>query len=108
MAHPLAPALWPKAVGPDGGFDWSVLADPRGAQGRDRMRALFWRANVDPTERYVLSVPGTGRYRLGNGDTGVRNLVVAGDWTRTAWNIGCIEAAVLSGIGAAQAVAGQR
>ncbi len=102
----LAPALWPKAVGADGGFDWNVLADPRGRTGRARMDAQYFRANIDPTERYVLSVPGTGRYRLANGDTGVRNLVVAGDWTRTAWNIGCIEAAVLSGLGAAQAAIG--
>jgi uncharacterized protein with NAD-binding domain and iron-sulfur cluster len=99
----LAPALWPKAVGADGGFDWSVLADPQDRQGRARMQAQYWRANVDPSERYVLSVPGTGRYRLANGDTDVRNLVVAGDWTRTDWNIGCIEAAVLSGLGAAKA-----
>ena len=102
----LAPALWPKAVGPDGGFDWSVLADQEGRLGRERMQAQFWGANIEPSERYVLSVPGTGHYRLGNGETGVRNLVVAGDWTRTAWNIGCIEAAVLSGLGAAQAAAG--
>jgi hypothetical protein len=100
----LAPALWPKAVGADGGFDWAVLFDSSGREGRERMRAQYWRANIDPSERYVLSVPGTARYRLANGDTGVRNLIVAGDWTRTDWNIGCIEAAALSGLGAARSV----
>ena len=38
------------------------------------------------------------------GRTGYDNLVVAGDWTRTSWNVGCIEAAAESGVNAAAAI----
>jgi uncharacterized protein with NAD-binding domain and iron-sulfur cluster len=52
----------------------------------------------------VLSLPGTARYRLAADGSGYDNLVLAGDWTRTDWNVGCIEAAVSSGINAAAAI----
>ena len=40
--------------------------------------------------------------------SGVDNLVLAGDWTRCGLDAGCIEAAVMSGIEAANVVAGRR
>jgi len=39
------------------------------------------------------------------GGSGYANLVLTGDWTRTSWNVGCIEAAAESGVNAAAAVA---
>ena len=54
----------------------------------------------------MLSLPGTARYRLAADGSGYENLVLAGDWTRTDWNVGCIEAAVSSGINAAAAIEG--
>jgi uncharacterized protein with NAD-binding domain and iron-sulfur cluster len=96
-------ALWPKARAEDTGFDWTLLYDPEGRTGEERFEAQYWRGNVSPSERYVLSLPGTAQYRLKAGDTDFANLVVTGDWTWSDWNIGCIEAAVHTGINAARA-----
>ena len=63
--------------------------------------------NVDPSDRYVQSVPGTERYRLRPDESGYDNLVLAGDWTDCGMNAGCIEAAVMSGLQAANAVLGR-
>jgi uncharacterized protein with NAD-binding domain and iron-sulfur cluster len=62
------------------------------------------RGNFQPSDRYVLSVPGSVKYRLDPGDTGFENLVVAGDWTRCVINAGCVEAATISGMLAAEAL----
>lgn len=97
-------AIWPGTRSSAGGFDWDQLHDSTGRSGPDRLGAQYLRANIDPSERYVLSLPGTARYRLGADGSGYENLVLAGDWTRTDWNVGCIEAAVSSGINAAAAI----
>jgi uncharacterized protein with NAD-binding domain and iron-sulfur cluster len=64
----------------------------------------YWRANVDPSDLYVQSLPGTDKYRIRPGDTGYDNLVIAGDWTDCGFNAGCVEAATRSGRLAATAV----
>lgn len=85
-------------------FRWESLHDPDGATGEARLDAQYVRANVDPSDRYVLSLPGTGRFRLRADESGYANLYLAGDWTDSGLNAGCIEAAVMSGIQAANAV----
>ncbi|MCZ7683438.1 MAG: hypothetical protein M5U28_33490 [Sandaracinaceae bacterium] len=66
------------------------------------------RVNIDPNERYVLSVPGSTASRVGCADTGVENLLVAGDWTWTpVLNAGCVEATVSSGMEASRVLTGQ-
>ncbi len=97
-------AIWPKAVGKDGRFRWELLAGDTAATGDERMFDQYWRANIDPSDRYVQSLPGTDRYRLAPGDTGFDNLVIAGDWTDCGLNAGCLEAATRSGLLAAAAV----
>jgi uncharacterized protein with NAD-binding domain and iron-sulfur cluster len=97
--------IWPDAVGEDGDFKWAALAGAGGLAGPERIDSQYFRASVDPSDRYVQSLPGTDRYRLRPDDTGFRNLVVAGDWTDCGLNAGCIEAATRSGILAARAVA---
>jgi uncharacterized protein with NAD-binding domain and iron-sulfur cluster len=87
--------LWPDAVGPDG-FDPDVLHGDLGEQ--------HFVAATDPSDRYVQSLPGTDRHRLRVDQSGLDNLVLAGDWTNCGLNAGCIEAAVLSGLQAANAV----
>jgi uncharacterized protein with NAD-binding domain and iron-sulfur cluster len=99
-------AIFPAARTAGGQFDWSRLHDDGGGSGRVRLDAQYLRANIDPSERYVLSLPGTARYRLAADGSGYANLAVAGDWTRTSWNVGCIEAAVESGVNAAAAILG--
>jgi uncharacterized protein with NAD-binding domain and iron-sulfur cluster len=54
-----------------------------------------------------LCAPGTDRYRLRPDESGYDNLVLAGDWTDSGLNAGCIEAATLSGLQAANAVLGR-
>jgi uncharacterized protein with NAD-binding domain and iron-sulfur cluster len=64
-------------------------------------------ANVDPSDRYVQSLPGTDRFRLRPDASGFDHLYLAGDWTDCGINAGCIEAAVVSGLQAANAVLGR-
>jgi hypothetical protein len=65
----------------------------------------FTVASVHPSDRYVQSLPGTRGSRLGAAASGVDGMVLAGDWTATGLDAGCIEAAVISGIQAANVVA---
>jgi hypothetical protein len=85
-------------------FRWDLLVDDDDGSGPSRFDSQFWRANVDPSERYVLSLPGTSQYRLAPDETGFENLVFGGDWTRCGLNSGCVESAVISGLLAAAAV----
>jgi uncharacterized protein with NAD-binding domain and iron-sulfur cluster len=96
-------ALWPAAPP---GFPWHWLVDPAGASGGARFDRQYWRANVDPAERYVLSVAGSSRYRPASAGTGYANLVLAGDWLRTGLDSGCVEAAVMGGMQASRALTG--
>jgi uncharacterized protein with NAD-binding domain and iron-sulfur cluster len=98
--------LLPGAVGA-GGFRWELLCGAGERVGPDRFGSQYWRANVDPSDRYVQSLPGTDRFRLRSDESGYDNLFLAGDWTDSGINAGCIEAAVLSGLQAANAVRGQ-
>ena len=100
--------LWPKTTQPANPetLDWSALHDERGALGVDRLEAQYWRANIDPSERYVLSPPGSIAFRVKPGRTGFINLVVAGDWVCTSINAGCAEAAIEGGLRAAHALIG--
>jgi uncharacterized protein with NAD-binding domain and iron-sulfur cluster len=98
-------SLWPKVCDPiSREFDWSVLVDPSGAAGEQRLDAQYWRANVEPPERYVLSVPGSTGYRIPPDDTDFQNLFAVGDWTACVIDAGCVEAAVISGMIAANAI----
>jgi uncharacterized protein with NAD-binding domain and iron-sulfur cluster len=97
--------LMPGAVGD--GFRWDLLCGRDGSTGPAAFDSQFWTANVDPADRYVQSLPGTGRYRLRSDESGYDNLFLAGDWTDSGLNAGCVEAAVLSGLQAANAVLGR-
>ncbi|MCK6549934.1 NAD(P)-binding protein [Myxococcota bacterium] len=105
------PLLWPRAAAPGRGFDWSVLFDHRevanggaGPADASALDAQYLRANVRPSERYVLCLPGTTRYRLSPLEESFDNLTVCGDWTANGIYKGCVEGAVLSGRLAAHAL----
>lgn len=91
----------------DAGFDFSLLAGAGGKTGIEAVATQHVSVNIDPSDRYVQSVPGSDRYRLRPDESGYDNLVLAGDWTDCGMNAGCIEAAVMSGLEAANAVAGR-
>jgi uncharacterized protein with NAD-binding domain and iron-sulfur cluster len=67
----------------------------------------FFRVNIDPSELYVLSLPGSTSSRLASHDSDFVNLYLAGDWTFTDLNIGCIEATVISARMASRAICGK-
>jgi uncharacterized protein with NAD-binding domain and iron-sulfur cluster len=98
-----ASALWPELDGPRG-FAWERLVDPQGRSGAARLDAQYHCAVVHPSDRYNLSVPGSVRCRLRAGESGYTNLVLAGDWTKTALSIGCLEAATMSAFAAARVI----
>jgi uncharacterized protein with NAD-binding domain and iron-sulfur cluster len=99
--------LWPAARRADGGFDWTLLCAADGATSTSEALATqHVRANVDPSDRYVLSVPGSSRHRLRADESGYDNLSLAGDWTETGLDAGCIEGATLGGLQAANAALG--
>jgi uncharacterized protein with NAD-binding domain and iron-sulfur cluster len=97
--------LWPAAA-TQGSFDWQVLIDPSNNSGEARFDAQYWRANVNPSDRYVLSVVGSTQYRLTSEASGFSNLFLAGDWLKTGLNAGCLEAAVMGGMQASRAICG--
>lgn len=98
-------ALWPNAGSP-GAFKWDWLVDSSEATGRARFDSQYWRANIDPSERYVLSVVGSTAYRIATDESGFSNLYLTGDWIKTGLNAGCVEAAVMAGMQASRAISG--
>lgn len=95
------------------GLDFDLLVDDRDGgvpnlkiEGVQRFDSQFWRANIDPTERYVTSPPGSAAYRLEAWGSGFDNLVLAGDWIYTGLNVGSFEGATMSGKLASYALCG--
>ena len=87
-----AVALWPGAADGTGRFRRALLAGQHAS------------ANVSPTDRYTLSVPGSLRHRISPLELTFSNLTVAGDWTQSGLDSGCVESAVMSGMLAAHAL----
>jgi uncharacterized protein with NAD-binding domain and iron-sulfur cluster len=99
--------VWPQ-IGRGMNFNWDLLHDPSGATGEARLQSQYVSANIDPGERYVLSLPGTLKCRLEPGASGYANLFLAGDWTKVdEINAGCVEVAAMSGLAAASALSGR-
>ncbi|MEO8561722.1 MAG: NAD(P)-binding protein [bacterium] len=99
--------LYPAACEPGmSQLRWSVLDRGLGEKGEERFDQQYWRLNIDPSERYVLSLPGGVSYRMRAHESGFKYLYLAGDWLRTGINAGCVEAAVMGGLQASQAISG--
>ena len=114
---PLLPLATTNARNPPGdpvGFDFNLLVvTPEAANplpqrnlGVARIDSQFLRANIDPSERYVTSPPGSTKHRLKAWGSGFSNLVVAGDWIYTGINVGSVEGTVMGGKLASYAVSG--
>ena len=99
--------IWPDSMNRSGtDFDWRNLFDPDRGRGPARFDTQFWRANLQPTERYVLTPAGSVQYRLQADQSGYDNLTLTGDWTKTGLDGGCVEAAVMAGMQASRAICG--
>ena len=100
--------LWPKGtLNPNSPvLNWDFLVDLQGDTGEARFDSQYWRGNFQPSERYVLSVAKSTKYRLRADQSGYHNLFLAGDWVRTGFDAGCIESATMSGMQASRAICG--
>ena len=98
-------ALWPNAATRNS-FQWNWLVAPPERSGEQRFDSQFWRANIDPSERYVISVVGSSKYRLDTDGSGFKNLYLTGDWIKTGLNAGCVEAATMAGMQTSRAISG--
>lgn len=90
-----------------GAFRYNELLVPTHSPGSTPAQCLAtqWiRANVQPSDRYVQAPARTTLVRLEAGDSRFSGLVLAGDWTYTGLNVGCVEAAVMSGRLASNAI----
>lgn len=100
--------VWPGATKPYKAFpnclNWDLLVDMDERQGEERFNSQFWRANIDPSERYVLAVKGSTKYRLKTDETGCDNLYLTGDWIFNGANAGFVESAVISGLLTSQTI----
>jgi uncharacterized protein with NAD-binding domain and iron-sulfur cluster len=94
-------------VSANGSFRWELLCGRDGHAGRSAIETQLCLANVDPSDRYVQCAPGSDAHRLRADESGYDNLFLAGDWTDNGLNAGCIEAAAMSGLQAANAVLGR-
>jgi uncharacterized protein with NAD-binding domain and iron-sulfur cluster len=66
----------------------------------------YIRANINPSDEYVLSTAGSIALRFKTDETGVDNLFVVGDWIKTGVDVGAVEAAVMSGLQCSRAITG--
>lgn len=98
--------FWPDANKANKGFEWNLMTAPDTLKGSERLDYQYIRANIDPHERYILSIPGTNQYRLSADVEDFKNLYICGDWTSCGLSIGCVEAAVTSGFLASRAIVG--
>jgi uncharacterized protein with NAD-binding domain and iron-sulfur cluster len=101
--------MWPNAGTVPGRFSWDELYAGAGTAGVHPIDSQYVRANLNPSERYVLSVPGSTAHRLKPDDLERQfmNLYLAGDWTRNGLNVGSVEAASMSGLQVARALVGE-
>jgi uncharacterized protein with NAD-binding domain and iron-sulfur cluster len=102
--------LWPNAARSDDpdGLDWDLLVAPGSpAIGPARLDTQYWLATLNPSDRYVLALPGSVDHRLRTDESGFGNLLLAGDYIRTGMNVGCVEAATMGGMHASHAICGR-
>ena len=130
MSHLLPSEDWRRTTAPRAlGYFCSVLAGGRPARTRPRrtrervprrpgaalVARLLARAGggaLRPGQRRAVRAlrpvaPGHGRLRLPANESGYANLFLAGDWIDCGLDAGCVEAAVLAGLEAANAVRGR-
>lgn len=102
--------LWPKVRSATGDFRWQLLISPDpqldGSEtGAARVAQQYVSANVSPTDRFTLTLPGSTKFRISPLDATYDNLTIVGDWTACGFNESCVEAAVMSGRLGAHAIA---
>ena len=105
------PFLWPALDASAGGVA-PLLVGGDGKRKFDDVEAAletqYFRANVDPSARYVIPMPGAiNGTRLHPAARTFGNMLLAGDWTLNGVNAGCAESAITSGMLASREVVGE-
>lgn len=88
------------------GLNWDLLHGE--GSGLMKMESQYYRANIDPSERYILSVPGSVQLRMKAKGSVFKNLTMTGDWVYTSLSAGCIECCAMAGLHAAEAISGEK
>ncbi|MDL2352413.1 MAG: NAD(P)-binding protein [Pseudomonadota bacterium] len=70
------------------------------------LASTYSRINIDPGERYTLSVTNSTKARLRTCDSTYANLYLTGDWIQNGQNLGSFEATTISGKLASRAISG--
>ncbi len=70
------------------------------------LASTYNRINIDPGERYTLTVADSTKARLRADGSTYANLYLTGDWIRNGQNLGSFEATTISGKLAARAISG--
>lgn len=70
------------------------------------IESIYHRANIDPSERYTLTVKGSSKYRFKTNGSGYSNLFLTGDWIDNGQNQGSFEATTISGKLCSKAISG--
>ncbi|WP_100260553.1 NAD(P)-binding protein [Qipengyuania seohaensis] len=83
--------FWPGGFGP-------------GAPKGGAIRSTYVRANIDPSERYTLTVRNSTRHRMTASGSTYSNLYLTGDWIQNGQNLGSFEASTISGMLASHAI----
>jgi len=104
----LSAHIWPGIWQGQNSFDFSKLIDIDNGEEIARFNDQFFRANIDPTELYVMSFTGSSAFRLKADQAQTfGNLYITGDWIDNGFNAGCIEATVMAGLQTARAISGE-
>jgi uncharacterized protein with NAD-binding domain and iron-sulfur cluster len=89
--------LWPNAER-DGSFNFDLLVT-QDKNSKDKLLNQFIRTNIQPSERYVMSLKGATKFRLQEKEEDYENFYLTGDWIKNkVLNAGCVESTVVSGI----------
>ncbi len=88
------------------GIDFDIIFDFSKEASTDfaKLKTQYFRANVNPTDRYTLSLPSSNKYRLKANESGFENLVITGDWIDFGVNVGYYEGAIIAGLKAGQCI----
>ncbi|MBY6014211.1 NAD(P)-binding protein [Qipengyuania gaetbuli] len=87
----------------DGSYFWHREFGPGGPD-KGTILSRYSRANIDPSERYTLTVRGSTRHRMTASGSTYSNLYLTGDWIQNGQNLGSFEATTISGMLASHAI----
>lgn len=101
--------LWPDTSSRENpqGFNFEYLApfeEKEDMTPIEKFYQQFFLLNIEPSDRYVLAVPGSNQYRKKADESGFSNMFLTGDWIDFGFNVGHMEGAVTAGLRAAHAI----